>query len=141
MKNITLITSSASLNFQNDPHSGSIQMWGNAGLIEYTASGHTFSNDITLSGNLVLNTAGKGITIKSGGTNPKCGTVSMISGAANITTTAYTTSSVMFFSLKTLVSSSFGIMPYVSSTSGSVVNVKTSGADFSTYKWMIVDFV
>jgi hypothetical protein len=82
-----------------------------------------------------------GLGIKTLSSNSKCGSVTMFNGTGSITSSAYTATSVMFFSLQTLTSASIGTMPRVSNYNTSSVTVNTIVPDGSTYKWMIIDFV
>lgn len=92
-------------------------------------------------GNVVVNTAGKTLTVKSGA-NAKAGTVT-VNGATGVVvnTTAITANSVIEYGLKT-VGGTPGGKPYESAVSvGTSFTVKATAGDTSTYNWVIIDLV
>ena len=101
---------------------------------------HSSATDETLiSGNLRINTAGKGLLIKEG-TNAKMGTTTLNGiTAVTVNTTAVTATSRIFLTIQ----ASGGTVgsPYVDTRSaGTSFNIKsTNAADTSTVAWMIVE--
>ncbi|HTH46635.1 MAG TPA: hypothetical protein VMB21_03920 [Candidatus Limnocylindria bacterium] len=91
-----------------------------------------------LAGDVKINTAGKGLFVKSG-TNCKLGACTLSGGTVTVGNTSITANSVVFFTL-TGASGTIGIAPYVTSvTAGTGFNVQAGPSDNSTYKYFIVE--
>jgi hypothetical protein len=87
-------------------------------------------------GNLVLNTAGKTLSIK-GGSNAASGTVTLTSGTATITSSAITSQSVIFFSRVT-AGGTPGTSQPVATVSAGTATVTSVSTDNSTYNWAMI---
>ena len=104
-----------------------------------TASGGaTSTGDITVnSGNVVVNTAGKGLRVKEG-SNACMGTATLVAGAVTVSTTAVTANSRIFLSTQTEGGTPgfLGVSARVAGTSFTVTGVAT---DTSVIAWMLVE--
>ena len=87
-------------------------------------------------GNLILNTAGKTLSIK-GGSNAASGTVTLSSGTATITSSAITAKSVIFFSRVTASGVPAPSQPVATVSAGSAT-VSGLPTDNSTYNWAMI---
>ena len=96
-----------------------------------------FVSDITsTSGNLICATSGKTVSLK-GGTNAASGTVTLFNGTGTITSSAITSNSVIFLSLKTQGGIPGTFAPLVTVSNGSA-SVRGLGTDSSTYNWGMI---
>jgi len=87
-------------------------------------------------GNLIINTAGKTISIK-GGANAASGTVTLTSGTATITSSAITANSVIFFS-RVASGGVPGLSQPVATVSAGSATVTSLPTDNSTYNWAMI---
>lgn len=123
-------------------HSSKIALWatksGTTTRVEEFTLDTSADANVQL-GHLKLNVAGKGLIVKSG-TNAKLNsTGALTAGVATVANTSITTSSRVFFTLKTL-GGTVGIAPYVSSISaGTNFNVTATATDTSDYYYFIVE--
>jgi hypothetical protein len=92
----------------------------------------------TVAGDVVVNTLGKTLSIKSG-TNAKSGTFSLMGGAATVNNTSITANSTVLFGLKT-ASGTISSMPRLTAiTVGTSFVVAGAETDNSTYNYVIVE--
>ncbi len=99
-------------------------------------SGATLEDEIDASGNFAFQVAGQTVKIK-GGSNAASGTVTLVAGTGTITSTAITTSSVMFLSLKASSGAPGTYTPLTTVGTGTCV-VNGLSTDNSTYNWGLV---
>lgn len=104
-------------------------------------SGGDVSTDVTNGGNILINTAGKGLQVKSGGAAAKSGTVTA-NGTTGVTvsTTGYTANSTVSFGLKTTGGTPAGIYVF-SVVAGTSFTIKGVAGDTSVYNWVITDLI
>lgn len=98
------------------------------------------TGDLTVTtGNVVLATAGKGLTVKEG-TNARMGTLTLNGTTeVTVTTSAVTATSRIFLSANTVGGTPLGVA-YVSARSAGVsFGVKGAATDTSIVAWMIVE--
>lgn len=107
-----------------------------AGTLTITAGDAVLTN-----GNVLINTAGKGLQVKSGA-NAKAGTVTA-NGASSVTvsTTAITANSTVIFGLKTVGGTILGAPYMFTVTPGTSFTVRAGASDTSVYNWVIVDLI
>lgn len=109
------------------------------------SSGEPFSidastNAVTLTGSLLINTAGKGLQIKEG-SNATMGVVTLSAGTATVSTTAVTASSRIFLTAQSLGTVTVGQGLAVSARSAGTSFTILSGnvADTSVVAWLIYE--
>jgi len=91
----------------------------------------------TANGNLILNTAGNGVTIKEG-SNARMGVATLASGTVTVSTTQVTANSRIFLTKNS--GTSTGALRVSARTAGTSFTITSSdGADTSTVAWMIVE--
>lgn len=104
-----------------------------------TASGGAaITGDVAVnSGNLLVNTAGKGIRIKEG-SNACMGTATLVAGAATVATTAVTANSRIFLSTQTEGGTPgfLGVSARVAATSFTIAGIAT---DTSVIAWILIE--
>jgi hypothetical protein len=100
--------------------------------------GNTGDNTTT-SGNVVVATVGKGVTIKEG-TNARMGT-GTLNGATEVTisTTAVTATSRIFLTIQAPAGTPSGTIYVSSRVAATSFGVKSAASDTSTFAWMIVE--
>ena len=89
---------------------------------------------ITAGGNVVVNTAGSTVTIKSG-SNALAGTVTLVAGAGTITSTAIDANTVIVLSIKTSGGTPSVYHPNVAVAAGSAT-ITGLATDTSVYNWI-----
>jgi len=95
------------------------------------------TGDLTaLTGNILVNTPGKTIEIKEG-SNACKGTVTLVAGAATVSTTAVGTNDMIVLSPFT-AGGTPGSIPFPTITNGASFSLAGLSTDTSTYKWLIV---
>lgn len=91
-------------------------------------------------GNLILNTAGNGLSIKEG-TNAKMGTATLTAGTVTVATTAVTTNSRIFLSIQSLgtvaTPQAIGVTARTNNTDFTITSADNT--DTSVIAWMIVE--
>lgn len=98
---------------------------------------NTLTGDLILaSGNAVISTEGKTLTLK-GGSNAAGGSVKMLAGSATITSTAIAANSVIILSIKAPLGTIGTSMPQVIVTDGSAT-IKGLATDNSIYNWAML---
>lgn len=130
-----------------ETHSGSVQgtkfdlsttKTGTTSLItSFTVDG---AADVrAVAGNLTIDTAGKGLVVKSGANTKLDATGALTAGSKVVSNTSVTANSRIFFTLKTL-GGTVGIAPYVSAVSaGTSFTVTATATDTSDYYYFIVE--
>jgi hypothetical protein len=109
-----------------------------------SVAGKTFTgNDITTSGDLVTDTIGKTVKVKSG-SNAKAGTFTLSSGAVTVSNSSVTANSVVHATVKTVSGTQSLFLKIVptASTNFVVTGYNLSGtetADASTYNYVILE--
>lgn len=91
-------------------------------------------DDVHGLGNVLIDTAGKTLSVKSGA-NAAAGTVTLVAGAATITSTAIDANTVIVFSEKTAGGTPGVYQPLAAVSSGSAA-VTSAATDTSTYNWV-----
>lgn len=104
-------------------------------------SGGDISTDVTNGGNILINTIGKGLQVKSG-SNAKAGTATA-NGATTVTvsTTAFGANSTVIFGLKTVGGTILGAPYMFTATPGTSFGFRAGASDTSVYNWVIVDLI
>lgn len=129
---------------------GPLANWTNArGVVKFSVDnngnvvvagtlGNTGDHTVT-TGNVVVATAGKGLTVKEG-TNARMGT-GTLNGATEVTisTTAVTATSRIFLSIQAPAGTPAGVIYVSSRSAGTSFGVKGAASDTSTFAWMIVE--
>ena len=96
-------------------------------------------NISALIGNVTIDTAGKGLVVRSGANSKLDSTGALAAGTKMVNNSSVTANSRIFFTLKTL-GGTVGMGPYVSAvTPGSNFTVTAGGADTSDYYYFIVE--
>lgn len=117
-------------------NNGNVAMTG--ALTGVTSLGNT--GDVTVtSGNVILSTVGKGLTVKEG-TNARMGT-GTLNGATEVTisTTAVTANSRIFLTIQAPAGTPSGTIYVSSRVAATSFGVKSAASDTSTFAWMIVE--
>lgn len=121
-------TNNASLSDDSSAFSGNYWMYS------------TNTNPSLISGNLQINTVGKGLFIKEG-SNAKMGTATLVAGTVDVATTAVTANSRIFLTVQSLgtvaVATPIAVTARVASTSFTITSSMIT--DTSVIAWMLVE--
>jgi hypothetical protein len=91
-------------------------------------------------GNVIIDTAGKGLQIKANGSNCKMGTATLSSGSVTVSTTAVTASSYIYLTHTGSSTAALGVLYPASVSAGTSFAIKSSnGSDADTVNWLLVE--
>ena len=100
----------------------------------------TVGGNVTSAGNLIANTAGGGLQVKSG-SNARIGTATMASGTVTVTNTSVTANTRIFLTVQSLgtVSAPKAIAVTTKTANTSFVITSADATDTSVVAWMLVE--
>lgn len=117
---------------------------GNTGGVTFDAvgsgAGFTFSDPVTVNGNLTLGTAGNKINITTG-SNASAGTATLVAGTVTVNTTAVTASSIILLTRQTTAGTLGTSVDVTARTAGTSFTITANGSvlDTSTVGWLIIN--
>lgn len=98
----------------------------------------TLSGDLTVNtGNIIVNTAGKGVKVKEG-SNATMGVVTLVAGSATVSTTAVTANSRIFLTSQ-VDGGTPGFVRVSTRSAGVSFTITSSVADTSAIAWWIAE--
>lgn len=108
--------------------------------LKANAASPTFTGDVNSStGNVLISTIGKGLSIKTG-TNAKVGTATLVGGTKTVANTSVTVNSHIFLSDST-PGGTLGQLSYSKSAGVGFTITSSNVLDTSTIDWFIVEFI
>lgn len=131
---ISVLSSGSNENLTiNAKGSGTITLNGTA------TGGISLSQNVTITGNLTLGTAGNKLSITTG-TNASAGTGTLTGGTVTISTTAVTANSLIFLTDATASLTNVGPLSVTAKSAGTSFTVQSTNVlDTSTFNWLIVN--
>lgn len=98
----------------------------------------TFAGNMTASGNILINTAGKGLSIKSG-SNARIGTGTLSGGTLTVANTSVTANTRVFLTDTGTSVTNVGSLTVVTTAGVGFVVTSTIAIDSSTFNWLLIE--